>query len=114
MIRRPPRSTRTDTLFPYTTLFRAQERERTPRLGRGRTLDEIVEIMAKLNLPYPKRIDAAVPANPLCGACPGEEQAIASEPPGPSRHGRPDTRAEERRVGKAWGRECVCQWGPVN
>src|SRR3546814_7646817 len=24
MIRRPPRSTRTDTLFPYTTLFRAQ------------------------------------------------------------------------------------------
>src|SRR3546814_11073383 len=29
MIRRPPRSTRTDTLFPYTTLFRS------PRPGRG-------------------------------------------------------------------------------
>src|SRR3546814_4107293 len=27
MIRRPPRSTRTDTLFPYTTLFRSQRRE---------------------------------------------------------------------------------------
>src|SRR3546814_3220670 len=26
MIRRPPRSTRTDTLFPYTTLFRSQHR----------------------------------------------------------------------------------------
>src|SRR3546814_5875637 len=26
MIRRPPRSTRTDTLFPYTTLFRSRER----------------------------------------------------------------------------------------
>src|SRR3546814_2393148 len=26
MIRRPPRSTRTDTLFPYTTLFRSKER----------------------------------------------------------------------------------------
>src|SRR3546814_6606240 len=26
MIRRPPRSTRTDTLFPYTTLFRSQPR----------------------------------------------------------------------------------------
>src|SRR3546814_9565357 len=26
MIRRPPRSTRTDTLFPYTTLFRAVRR----------------------------------------------------------------------------------------
>src|SRR3546814_13990996 len=25
MIRRPPRSTRTDTLFPYTTLFRSWE-----------------------------------------------------------------------------------------
>src|SRR3546814_13262594 len=25
MIRRPPRSTRTDTLFPYTTLFRSEE-----------------------------------------------------------------------------------------
>src|SRR3546814_1742012 len=29
MIRRPPRSTRTDTLFPYTTLFRS--RGRSPR-----------------------------------------------------------------------------------
>src|SRR3546814_11149877 len=28
MIRRPPRSTRTDTLFPYTTLFRSPARAR--------------------------------------------------------------------------------------
>src|SRR3546814_2195964 len=28
MIRRPPRSTRTDTLFPYTTLFRSPEQVR--------------------------------------------------------------------------------------
>src|SRR3546814_3540556 len=27
MIRRPPRSTRTDTLFPYTTLFRSHRRK---------------------------------------------------------------------------------------
>src|SRR3546814_7796311 len=27
MIRRPPRSTRTDTLFPYTTLFRSQPQQ---------------------------------------------------------------------------------------
>src|SRR3546814_17617505 len=32
MIRRPPRSTRTDTLFPYTTLFRSLQRNQ----GRGR------------------------------------------------------------------------------
>src|SRR3546814_15187879 len=30
MIRRPPRSTRTDTLFPYTTLFRSPSRSRSP------------------------------------------------------------------------------------
>src|SRR3546814_8122550 len=34
MIRRPPRSTRTDTLFPYTTLFRSQP-EHGRRLLRG-------------------------------------------------------------------------------
>src|SRR3546814_13649303 len=30
MIRRPPRSTRTDTLFPYTTLFRSLVHARAP------------------------------------------------------------------------------------
>src|SRR3546814_11566074 len=36
MIRRPPRSTRTDTLFPYTTLFRSGWRPSGP--GRRRWL----------------------------------------------------------------------------
>src|SRR3546814_3273316 len=35
MIRRPPRSTRTDTLFPYTTLFRARVRGLRPFLAAG-------------------------------------------------------------------------------
>src|SRR3546814_2130855 len=36
MIRRPPRSTRTDTLFPYTTLFRSsQARRNQPGPSRG-------------------------------------------------------------------------------
>src|SRR3546814_6719166 len=36
MIRRPPRSTRTDTLFPYTTLFRSRSKLflRRDRYGR--------------------------------------------------------------------------------
>src|SRR3546814_10455843 len=34
MIRRPPRSTRTDTLFPYTTLFRS-------RLGQARDVEAL-------------------------------------------------------------------------
>src|SRR3546814_2960525 len=33
MIRRPPRSTRTDTLFPYTTLFRSVVAEGAVGLG---------------------------------------------------------------------------------
>src|SRR3546814_1609338 len=33
MIRRPPRSTRTDTLFPYTTLFRSARRQAPGRLA---------------------------------------------------------------------------------
>src|SRR3546814_17186275 len=37
MIRRPPRSTRTDTLFPYTTLFRSSPYH-TPSLTRGQRL----------------------------------------------------------------------------
>src|SRR3546814_12260795 len=37
MIRRPPRSTRTDTLFPYTTLFRSGDRrgQRSPAMAHG-------------------------------------------------------------------------------
>src|SRR3546814_19992931 len=38
MIRRPPRSTRTDTLFPYTTLFRSEVKELRP----GRTTGVVV------------------------------------------------------------------------
>src|SRR3546814_2518645 len=34
MIRLPPRSTRTDTLFPYTTLFRSARSRHDPRLRR--------------------------------------------------------------------------------
>src|SRR3546814_14919000 len=33
MITRPPRSTRTDTLFPYTTLIRAYKKTRTEGFG---------------------------------------------------------------------------------
>src|SRR3546814_4326297 len=51
MIRRPPRSTRTDTLFPYTTLFRSRAggrsaydpsedvKARTTRLSKGKYHD---------------------------------------------------------------------------
>src|SRR3546814_12086912 len=39
MIRRPPRSTRTDTLFPYTTLFRSMWQASRPAKGQKRNLE---------------------------------------------------------------------------
>lgn len=48
----------------------AQEKKRNPRLGDDKTIEEFREIMANLNLPYPKFIDYAVPGNRQCGVCP--------------------------------------------
>lgn len=47
-----------------------QEKARNPRLGNARSLHEFEQIMAGLNLPYPKFIDHAVPGNRQCGQCP--------------------------------------------
>src|SRR3546814_6807216 len=68
MIRRPPRSTRTDTLFPYTTLFRSRLPDLIivgdiARIDRragcahrgaelvGERFDERLEILARLQRP---------------------------------------------------------------
>src|SRR3546814_3231618 len=64
MIRRPPRSTRTDTLFPYTTLFRSLRRD--PRLGEHILpiiLHRAVIICAHL-LPPVKAVPHLVPVPP--------------------------------------------------
>src|SRR3546814_20341563 len=49
MIRRPPRSTRTDTLFPYTTLFRSDEIEEPGGVG-VQEVDEVADPAAQRNL----------------------------------------------------------------
>src|SRR3546814_7174176 len=43
MIRRPPRSTRTDTLFPYTTLFRSADPGGRRASDRGGQMAQAVE-----------------------------------------------------------------------
>jgi glyoxylase-like metal-dependent hydrolase (beta-lactamase superfamily II) len=48
----------------------AQEKDRNPRIGNGKSLEEFRAVMASLNLPYPKFIDYAVPGNRACGVCP--------------------------------------------
>lgn len=50
----------------------AQEKARNPRLGRSRSLQDFVQLMAELKLPYPKFIDYAVPGNRQCGVCPDD------------------------------------------
>ncbi len=50
-----------------------QEKTKNPRLA-GKTRDEFIEIMNNLNLPMPKLIDKAVPANLYCGI--EEEEAL--------------------------------------
>jgi len=47
-----------------------QEKNTNSRLGKDKTLEEFIEIMRNLNLPYPKFIDYAVKGNQLCGVCP--------------------------------------------
>src|SRR3546814_5918676 len=68
MIRRPPRSTRTDTLFPYTTLFRSLfcKGERNDELMTG----ELGDRWFALNFGYKTR--------PQCGATISSTDAIAS------------------------------------
>jgi glyoxylase-like metal-dependent hydrolase (beta-lactamase superfamily II) len=48
----------------------AQEKTRNPRLGKGRSREDFVALMDGLDLPYPRKIDFAVPGNEACGECP--------------------------------------------
>src|SRR3546814_5536972 len=75
MIRRPPRSTRTDTLFPYTTLFRSLcketwRKESTPRL-RARCCAS----GSRSRRDFPKRHPASAEnaAHPCAAPCRSEE-----------------------------------------
>ena len=60
-----------------------EEKRANARLALGLSEEAFVRIMADLNLPYPRKMDFAVPANGLCGACPPQvpaEFAGACEP----------------------------------
>src|SRR3546814_16068276 len=89
MIRRPPRSTRTDTLFPYTTLFRS---------------------VAPASRPRPNTSRHSAATHPATTA---RRQAKS-----PIRYcRRPDSwtaRSEERRVGKESVSTCRYRWSPYH
>lgn len=52
-----------------------QEIATNARLGGGKTRKEFIEIMANLNLPYPRYIDEALPANQACGQ-PDKQESV--------------------------------------
>jgi sulfur dioxygenase len=54
-----------------------EELQHNPRLGKAKSLPEFIEIMAALKLPYPKKIDASLPANSQCGIVPEQQSAPA-------------------------------------
>src|SRR3546814_17568545 len=57
VFRLPPRSTRTDTLVPYTALFRALPRRRAARGGRARARRDLLRRGAWWLRPRPARRD---------------------------------------------------------
>src|SRR3546814_14639790 len=103
MIRRPPRSTRTDTLFPYTTLFRSEQAVRAHMGDKGaavaleldaqhqhhaaNALEKLVvvrdNLLQRLTQPFARRTDL----RQECGV-------------------QHHVRSEERRVGKEWVSTC--------
>src|SRR3546814_19735558 len=92
MIRRPPRSTRTDTLFPYTTLFRSED----DGCGEGDGGEE------GLRAPIVARGDPP----PVLEAAEHDLDEVAAFVA--------VLRSEERRVGKECVRTCRSRWSPYH
>src|SRR3546814_21177887 len=117
MLRRPPRSTRTDTLFPYTTLFRAwSARSRLADQGscggeRGiRAHGEPKPTTVFETVPFVR--SGSSPSTTLLGrdATSASGQVRRSAKNSPSRAAAASARAAERWVGKEWGRTCNSWW----
>src|SRR3546814_15433758 len=72
MLRRPPRSTRTDTLFPYTTLFRSvidpAGRHRAGQPQRGRPVGDVRRVTVFPCAVARRCSTPCVPPGPLGGA----------------------------------------------
>src|SRR3546814_20529575 len=128
MIRRPPRSTRTDTLFPYTTLFRSQNAA-VPLLAQ---LVDLVEEAPEGALCCGRQLLALVGEREATRAAVKQREAEAGlelldlladralgdvQLGGRAREAEMaggDLRSEERRVGKECVSTCRSRWSPYH
>src|SRR3546814_17568665 len=105
MIRRPPRSTRTDTLFPYTTLFKAVTWRSGLEEANMRDLDErgVPYSYEEVKVRYdkPATSNTYTPDLTLKNGIIVETKGILDV-----------DRSEERRVGKECVSTCRSRWSP--
>src|SRR3546814_13493790 len=134
MIRRPPRSTRTDTLFPYTTLFRsAQDRTVKGASNNWEPLETVAQQVSRgsMNPRTPAWHRACAgrirwqrhPLPPLFVGDHHGRSEVPSYPIDPryapwprfaQRQAIVDRRTEERRVGTEWVSTCSTGWSPYH
>src|SRR3546814_13981444 len=132
MIRRPPRSTRTDTLFPYTTLFRSvgdgpigdardflfADAKAAERLAMLRK-DELAALhpagarlaeLAKNRVDSARRVAIDREALDRMFEDVGRQRENGPPVAGRARRGS----SEERRVGQEWVRQGRSRWSPYH
>src|SRR3546814_11303872 len=125
MIRRPPRSTRTDTLVPYTTRFRSKIKASsddtlelawllTLKIEISRLRTENPKLSAKLTQPLEDIETAAIAIamNRLRHCRPPVRWPAGPEDRLSGRDGTVPIRSEERRVGKECVSTCRSRWSP--
>src|SRR3546814_17427419 len=126
IIRRPPRSTRTDTLFPYTTLFRSCEGKRCKAIVFASSLNPVsadrYRFTAPSSAPIVKGFEAsyrrmgALKCDILISAHPDNAGAgrYGSGSGACRSYAERSRRSEERRVGKGCVSTCRSRWSPYH
>src|SRR3546814_15834399 len=120
MIRQTPISTRTDTLFPYTSLFRSQadaalDEARTAALAKARQRAELYAKAAGLRV---KRIisisEGGAVSPPMPYPVARMSMAKAEMADTPMMPGETEIRSDERRVGREGVATCRTRWRPYH
>src|SRR3546814_13759323 len=104
MIRRPPRSTRTDTLFPYTTLFRSRRHH-----GAVTGASQSPECASIARRDFADQHDIGRETHDDVDCIVVAEGRISI---GTRKHKMNMVRSEERRVGKECVSTCRSRWSP--